>query len=448
MAEEVPSYLQRVVELTSHLDWPAERLAEERQAALRSLVAHAKRRSSFYARRLAHLDPASLTEADLRSVPPLGKAELMRCWDEIVTVPGLSLERCEAHLREVGEDDRRLQGHRIFATGGSTGLRAVVAYSDDEWLLFGTGIRRWVLHSATRAGVEFVERPVVAQIQAAAPTHMSGMVGADREHVATHPFPVTLPLAEIVKGLNDLQPEALVGYASALRMLAEEALSGRLCIEPRGLVSGGEPFSEEDEWIVRQAWDAPLFDAYGSTETGILAVSDGLTPGLYLNEDLAIVEPVDGEGLPVAPGQRSAKLYVTPLHHRTLPLFRYELTDEVNLLRDPCPQGSSFRRIARVEGRVDDGFRYAGGVRVHPIVFRSPLTRHSGITAYQVRQRERGAAISLVANGAVDCDALAREIEAGLAGVGLVDPQVTIERVSSIERTRHSAKLRRFVPLA
>jgi phenylacetate-coenzyme A ligase PaaK-like adenylate-forming protein len=448
VAADTSIYMQRIFELMGQLDWSAERLADERQAALRSLVTHAVQGSRFYARRLAHLDPARLTEADLGSLPPLDKAELMQHWDEIVTAPGLSLARCEAHLSAVAEGDLQLAGHRIFASGGSTGLRAVVAYDDEEWTLFGAGMRRWMLRSLLRGGVAFSERPVIAQVQAAALTHMSGMIGSDLSQIAMHPFPATLPLAEIVKGLNDLQPESLAAYASILRMLAEEALSGRLCIHPSSLVSSGEPLSAEDEEIVCQAWDVPLFDAYGSSETGILAVGDGSTPGLYLNEDLVIVEPVDIDGQPVAPGDRSAKLYVTPLHHRTLPLLRYELTDEVTLLPEPCPHGSSFGRIARVEGRLDDCFTYRGGVRVHPIVFRSPLTRHRSITAYQVRQSERGATISLEAGSAVDCDVLAREIESGLAGVGLTEPRVSIERVPSIKRTHHGAKLRRFVPLS
>jgi len=276
---------------------------------------------------------------------------------------------------------------------------------------------------------------------------MSGMVGTGMEAVAIHPLPASLPLREIVKSLNELQPSALTSYASILRMLAEESLSGRLQISPATILSGGEPLSSEDLEIVRRAWQAPVFDLYGTSEVGMIACSDGATPGLYLNDDLVLVEPVDADGRPVAPGERSAKLYATPLYHRTLPLLRYEVTDEVTLLDEPCPKGSSFRRIARVEGRLDDCFTYEGGVRIHPIVFRSPLTREHGITAYQVRQLEQGAAIQVLAEGSVDCASLARSIERGLAKAGLIAPRVSIEQVTSIERTRNGAKLKRFLPL-
>jgi phenylacetate-coenzyme A ligase PaaK-like adenylate-forming protein len=351
-------------------------------------------------------------------------------------------------MERVTHEDLRLDGYRVFATGGSTGVRAVVPYADDEWRLFAAGTRRRVLKHLVGLGMEPQANPVVAQIQASAPTHMSGMVGAGMQGVAMHPLPASLPLGEIVKSLNELQPSALTCYASILRMLAEESLSGRLRISPVTIISGGEPLSSEDIEIVRRAWDVPIFDIYGSSEVGILANSDGVTPGLYLNDDLVVVEPVDADGRPVAAGERSAKLYATPLFHRTLPLLRYEVTDEVTLLDEPCPHGSSFRRIARVEGRLDDCFTYDGGVRIHPIVFRSPLTRERNITAYQVRQREQGAAIQVLAGGSIDCTSLARSIEQGLTKAGLAEPRVSVEQVASIERTHHGGKLKRFLPLA
>ena len=83
-----------------------------------------------------------------------------------------------------------------------------------------------------------------------------------------------------------------------------------------------------------------------------------------------IVEPVDEAGRPVPPGTRSDKIYVTALANPLLPLIRFELTDQVTLLDRACPCGSAHRLIADVEARLDDDFRYPGGVVVHPHVFR------------------------------------------------------------------------------
>ena len=439
--------LDLAVELMGHLGWPAEDLAAERRAGLQSLVAHAKQRSPFYAKRLAHLDPSTLTEADLASIPPLTKTELMAHWDEVITAPGLTLERCERHLSRAGSDELLIEGCRVVASGGSSGLRAVMAYSDAEWSLFGASIIRWILRWMMRSGEAPSLQFVVAQVQSAVPTHMSGLLARADWITSLHSFPVTLPLAEIVRGLNDAQPDCLVGYASSLRMLAEEALAGRLRAKPRLVLSGGEPLTLEEAQTLKIAWGASIFDCYGSTEVGILAMNGGSTAGLYLNDDLAIIEPVDAQGRAVEPGERSASLYVTPLRHRSLPLLRYELGDEVALLAEPCPEGLAFRRIDHVQGRLDDVFTYSPGIRVHPIVFRSPLTRCRSITAYQVCQTPHGADIAVIAAEPFDREALEREIEAGLVGVGLPRPRVTIEERETIPRTSGGQKLRRFVPL-
>jgi phenylacetate-coenzyme A ligase PaaK-like adenylate-forming protein len=336
----------------------------------------------------------------------------------------------------------------VVASGGSSGLRAVMAYSDEEWRFFGASAIRWILRWMLRSDEAPSLQLVVAQIQSAVPTHMTGLLGRTEWVQSFHSFPVTLPLDEIVKGLNDIHPDGLLGYASSLRMLAEETLAGRLQAKPRLILSGGEPLTLEDSQLLKIAWGATVFDCYGSTEVGILAMNGGSTAGLYLSDDIAIIEPVDLQGRAVEPGERSAKLYVTPLARRTLPLLRYELGDEVTLLSEPCPEGISFRRIEHIQGRHDDIFTYPPDIRVHPIVFRSPLTRCRSITAYQVRQTPRGADIAVVAAGSFDREALLREIEAGLAGVGLPRPCVTIEQVEEIPRTSGGQKLKRFVPLS
>jgi hypothetical protein len=45
------------------------------------------------------------------------------------------------------------------------------------------------------------------------------------------------PLPDLVTRLNDLQPDVLIGYASMIRVLADEQLAGRLRIAPRAVNS-------------------------------------------------------------------------------------------------------------------------------------------------------------------------------------------------------------------
>jgi hypothetical protein len=171
-------------------------------------------------------------------------------------------------------------------------------------------------------------------------------------------LPVTLPMDQIVDGLNRIQPHVLMSYPSALLGLAHETAVGRLRITPRRIKVGAEPLLPEIRQAAEEAWGVPVLNVYGASEAGGLGVSCGHGPGLHLVDDLVIVEPVDNEGRPVGPGERSAKLYVTNLFNTTLPLIRYEVTDEITLTGEPCPCGSAHRVITDPQGRLDETFRY------------------------------------------------------------------------------------------
>ena len=159
-----------------------------------------------------------------------------------------------------------------------------------------------------------------------------------------------------------------------------------------------------------------------------------------------MVEPVDLAGRPVPPGVRSDKLYVTAIANPTLPLIRFELTDQVTFLDTPCPCGSAHRLIADVESRLDDVFTYPGGQVVHPHVFASELRRDPRIVEYQVRQAPDGAEV-LVVGAPADPLALSRALEAGLARMGVPGPAVEVRLVEGLER-QATGKVRRFLPLA
>ncbi len=143
---------------------------------------------------------------------------------------------------------------------------------------------------------------------------------------------------------------------------------------------------------------------------------------------------------------RSDKIFVTNLHNHALPVIRYEITDELTALDRPCPCGSTFPLVGDPNGRLDDCFHY-GGVPVHPHVFRSALGNCRPLVEYQVCQTPRGAAIAVRATGPFDGRGLETEIAAGLARLGIPQPEVTVTAVDHIER-QYSGKLKRFVPLA
>jgi phenylacetate-coenzyme A ligase PaaK-like adenylate-forming protein len=102
----------------------------------------------------------------------------------------------------------------------------------------------------------------------------------------------------------------------------------------------------------------------------------------------------------VPDGEPGARLLVTNLFNRTLPLIRYELDDLVTLSPDPCPCGRPLRVIAALEGRSDDILRLPGAsggtVAVHPHALRSPLARFGEVAQCRVVHDEDGVHVELV----------------------------------------------------
>jgi phenylacetate-coenzyme A ligase PaaK-like adenylate-forming protein len=148
---------------------------------------------------------------------------------------------------------------------------------------------------------------------------------------------------------------------------------------------------------------------------------------------------VDDEHRPVPPGVFGARVLVTVLFSRTLPLIRYEMSDSVRLAPShDCPCGRPYRLIDGIQGRSQEVLRFPsrhGGERtVQPIVFHHAM---DGVDAagWQIVQRPDDLEILLVRPHRVDIAALATQVRSALAGQGAVAPPVAIREVASIPRT-------------
>lgn len=445
-AEQMAQAMRMAPELIGRLTWSAEEIAAHRVAALRALVRVAVDRSAWHRKRLAGICPETLELADLAHLPAMTKADVMANFDEIVTDDRLRLADVEANLSG-GQGDYLLDRYTAVATGGSSGRRSVTVYDwEGSAMVWLSCFRRLLRDRASDPAL--AGQVKLAWVAAAHPTHMSAVLGRTFQDpgLVSVRLPVTLTVEQIVAGLNEAAPQVLFGYPSILLVLAHEAAAGRLRIAPVRVMSAGEPLLPEIRAAVRAAWDVPLVNWWGATETGMLAQSCA-RDRLHLCEDISVVEPVDAAGRAVSPGQRAAKIYATNLFNQLLPLIRYELTDEVTVLPEPCDCGEVTACVEDVQGRLDDLFFYSGRA-VHPHVFRSVLGRRPAIVEYQVHQTARGAEILLAAAEHVDVAAVRGELISALAGSGLDDPKVTVRFADRLERHTETGKLKRFVPLA
>src|SRR6516164_6712894 len=162
----VPEHLDR-------LRWPVERIREERERRLRTLLAAARERSSWHAGRLAAVDPATATEADLARIPPMTKDDMMEHLDGIFTDPRLSRRLVEVHVDTLVDDAYLLDEFHVFTSGGSSGRRGVFVYDWNGWMWFTLSLTRFVMR-ARLADPELGPKAVEAVVAAEKASHMTG----------------------------------------------------------------------------------------------------------------------------------------------------------------------------------------------------------------------------------------------------------------------------------
>jgi putative adenylate-forming enzyme len=409
-------------------------LIAHQERALAVLRTHAYAHSPFYRR--FH---AGRLDAPLSELPVLTKAQLMEEFDEAVTDRAVRLDAVERHLAVLRGDELFRGRYRVCATAGTTGRRGIFLWDRSEWVDVLASYNRAQEWGGARAGL--TRRMTTAVVSSTNPTHQSARVGAsiDSAWLPTVRIDSGDDLASIVLRLNRRQPRTLVAYASMLRVLAEEQIAGRLAIAPEFVFSASEVLTRSTRDAATAAWGRQPRDVYAATETAAIAAECGQHPGMHLFEDLVFTEVVDEANRPVPPGVYGAKVLVTVLFSRTLPLIRYEMTDSIQVAAEHnCPCGRPFGLLAGVQGRAQEALQFAtagGGERtVQPVVVHHVMDRATS-AGWQVVQRPDGLDVLLVRPRNVDPPSLAANLRSAIAAQGVVVPNVRVREVESVPRT-------------
>lgn len=161
-------------------------------------------------------------------------------------------------------------------------------------------------------------------------------------------------LADCHRTLIATRPVLMIGYASALALLARYITERRLPPPPlRGIISSAETLTDEHRHAVEACFECPVLDRYGSREAGPVAQQCERVGGLHLNAERFWFEVLDPNGRPCPPGERG-EIVLTDLDARGMPFLRYRTGDLAVPSDDVCGCGRGLPLIDRVEGRVTD----------------------------------------------------------------------------------------------
>ena len=285
-------------------------------------------------------------------------------------------------------------------------------------MLAGDELVEWLgasLRALARIGVRPGTR--ICSIGSPSALHLSRHIFAffqGRPVTEAPPVSVMTPLLELARYVQEMQPEALVGYPTVIAGLADEQLRGRMDIAPRIVATGSEVLSDDAVERIRSAWGIEPREAYPTTEAAIIA-SELVDRELLICEDLVMLEVVDEAGEPVPPDTPGHRVLLTNLVNRLQPLIRYELADAVTTT---APAGYPYTRIRRIEGRTSEILELAstdgGTIRVHSNRLRRAFVPLRDVSAHQLRiGPERITAVVVPTPGARD--GVAADVERALA---------------------------------
>lgn len=291
----------------------------------RELAHFVNQHSPYYARVIRERG-IQLAACIPQDFPVLTKSLLMANFDEIVTDQRLSKQVVANFLtRSKAPTDKLMDRFTVIHTSGTSGEVGYFVYSPEDMgramarrrqnrFLPGKrqhrGRFRIAFYGATDG--HYAAVTIVSMLQR----------GLMRLFVKLAVLEVNSPLPEVLQALNEFQPELVIGYTTALKILAEKQRAGMLHISPRIMATGGEVATPGDKTMLTQAFGCGVLNTYACSEHLGMGTAAPDSNQIVLYDDDLIFE------------FQADHCLITNLFNRTLPLLRYRMSDILQPVAD------------------------------------------------------------------------------------------------------------------
>ncbi len=161
--------------------------------------------------------------------------------------------------------------------------------------------------------------------------------------------------------LSKLPGAVLYSYASCAYQFAKFVKENNLAskIKLTAVLTSAEVLYSAQRELIEVVFNCPLFNIYGSEETGPMAGECELHEGLHINIENSYIEIVRA-GQSVPDGEEGEVL-VTNLNSQAFPFIRYQLQDWVSKSTAPCHCGRGLPLLNVIHGRQVDLFKSRQG---------------------------------------------------------------------------------------
>ena len=355
------------------------------QRRLRRLLHYAWEHSPYYREAF---EKAGMTEKELDTVPlsalpPLDKSDLLEHFNRLVTAPDLEQGKLRRFDAMETADRRPFLGkYHLVHSSGSTGEPGYFVYDETAWDTMLLGILRGALWGMSMPQILrlLAGRPRILYIAATDGRYGGAMAvgdGVNGVGASQMYLDIKTPLSRWVQQVKEYRPNFIIGYPSAIKILAELAQWGEISLEVLRVVSCGEPLRAGLRKFLEDTLHTEVINFYGASESLALGVEGDPAEGMLLFDDLNIIE------------QGPDGLYLTCLYNFVQPLIRYRLTDRITI--EEASGLWPFSRAVGLLGRNEDVLWFEDGEGrrefLHPLAIEGFCI--PGLLDYQFRQTGR-----------------------------------------------------------
>lgn len=362
----------------------AKQMRALREKKLRQMLRHAWENSAYYRKTFeaAGIKEEELDELPLSCFPTIDKKEFLEHFDELVVPKDL----CQKELREFdaseSPDRKPYKGkYHVVHSSGSTGKPGYFVYDEEAWDHMLLGMVRAALWDMSMPQILslLAKRPRIVYIAATDGRYGGAMAvgdGIDGVGAKQLYLDIKTPLGEWVRQIEEFKPNIIIGYPSAVKILAELVEQGSVEVNAVRVISCGEPLGKSLRSYLEKTFRTVVINFYGASESLTMGVETNPKEGMLLFDDMNFIE------------MESGVMYLTCLYNFAQPLIRYRISDRLVLKAAKEGGRYPFTRAVGLLGRNEDilWFKDEEGNEefLHPLALEGFCME--GLLDYQFRQ--------------------------------------------------------------
>lgn len=381
------NYLKTLVDLyrlKRQAKLSAKRMRTLQEKKLRTMLHHAWENSAYYKRTFeaAGITEEQLDELPLSCFPTIDKKVFLEHFDELAVPQDLRLRELREFDAAGSADRRPYKGkYHVVHSSGSTGKPGYFVYDEAAWNSMLLGMIRAALWNMSMPQILslLAKRPRIVYIAATDGRYGGAMAvgdGIDGVGAKQMYLDIKTPLDEWIRQVKEFQPNIIIGYPSAIKILAELVEEGSVEVNAVRVISCGEPLGASLRNYLEKCFGTQVVNFYGASESLTLGVEMNDKEGMLLFDDMNYIEVESGV------------MYLTCLYNFAQPLIRYRISD--SLVLKAADEGSPypFTRAVGLLGRNEDILWFEDGSGnkefLHPLAIEGFCIE--GLLDYQFRQ--------------------------------------------------------------